>query len=236
MRASDIIRHAAAFAGDTTGRSKMERDFLIDYVGFAIEEIINRMSRHTKDWPFLYTLETLDLSVLGTSGDYEMPADFYKEFDVAALGVTGTKIVLDGVPMDRFLSRERQYIDRPSYTTYWNIPTKRWRMRFYMPGTSAISDVSSFEVSYRRKQPTLQSPSDELIFPDGQGWEQVIIYGAMKHAYRFMQENMSFDPMPEFERLLADQIAAKNAEVPDQQFVAPVSENILFFKRMEGEP
>ena len=105
-----------------------------------------------------------------------------------------------------------------------------------MPGTSAMSNTTSFEIAYRRTQPPIQGPQDDLIFPDGQGWKQVVVYGAMKSAYRFMQENMTFDPTPEFERLLADQIAAKNAESPNTQWAAPLSENQLFFKRMEGEP
>lgn len=233
MRAEEIIRHAAAFAGSTTGRQRLLRDFLVDYVEWGVQEILKRMSSRSKHFPFLYSVGTLDLAVLGDSGDYELPSDFYKEISVWGLGDGDAKYKIDGVPTDSFFNLERERTNRTSYTTYFLESSQRWRIRFKLPSGMT---VTSYEFAYRRGQARIQGPGDILIFPSNRGWEQVVIYAAMKNAYRLMQEDMAFDPAAEFERLLELQIAGENAEAPDEQRAAPLSEAHLWYKRWEGEP
>lgn len=233
MIVRDVKKHVCAMTGDTTGRSRLYVDFATDYINWTTQAIFERLRKEGKSYPFFFGTATIDTTVEGTGGDYLLPLDFRELTDASA--TTSTILVFveyDFVNITDFQRISRASLsDRQVVTVYYDNTTRRWRIQFY--AHSIISPLV-YTIQYKKGPARVVDDADEIpLFPTDEGWDQILVYGVAKHAYRFHQEDFNFDPGPEFEKLLDERIETMNTDTPDESVTIPMSEHDKFYKHLE---
>jgi len=233
MIVADIKRHMCAMTGDTSDRSLLYTNFATDYINWTIQLIFERLRKEGKDYAFFKGETTIDTSTEGTGGDYLLPVDFGEIADASATtstsGIFAEYDFVNNRDFDRIV--RANLFDRSVVSAWFNNTTQRWRVRFQ---TVEGITPSVYTVAYKKRPNKVADDQDPIpLFPADSGWEQVLIYGAAMHAYRFNQEDFTFDPRPEFERLLNERIEVMNSDTPDECVTIPLSEHDKYYKRLE---
>lgn len=162
---------------------------------------------------------TLSDTALGTGGDYSLPADYRSHIKVSGLvPATDTGMIFTGMTARSFEELENSGIsvsDQRAFCTYGAKPSMRIRLYPH-----PFEDDTLVRVEYNRTQPRLVDDNQEFsLFPDNDGWEPILIYGAARHLYRMVQDSMESDPRAMYEELLQKKVEEINDGSPDDQQV-----------------
>jgi hypothetical protein len=220
-----IKRHVCATVGDTASNdSILHEDYLTDYINWAINDIVKEIRHDAKQVDFFFAEATISTDTDGVSGEYPLPRDFGAFLETG--GVRGNfassrEFGVELVPIKDWARNVAMATsDRGMATVIGKSPNQR--IRFYPTPMDAGMTIS---LSYNRKPYKLTDDSDEItIFPDDDGWEEIIVLGAAVKAYRYHGGLPGEGPFSEYQRELSKKIMSLNADAPDDQTPVHIGE------------
>jgi hypothetical protein len=212
----DLKLGMCQFCGDTRGTdSTLYTDVGATYANYAIRDIEQEVRKRCKVPDFFHAEFVIDTAVSGVLGDYALPLDFaavVSKFAGRAVMASGRLGPVDGVPLVDFAKHvsDGQYARSTVWTIHGKAPQR------YIRFTPAPLDSGvTFTLAYQRKQAKLISDNDPItIFPEDDGWEQIIIFRMAGYAIRFHQAVFKGDPDVDYKKALADKIDSLNADMP----------------------
>jgi hypothetical protein len=235
MRVDFIKKHVGGMVGDTTKKSRLYNDFMLQHINWGGMEILDTIAKRGKDAPFTRGVFTIDITTAGTGGDYALPFDFSSVINVSGTNAADALWSFNGLDNKTHDDLSQVALqDQNAYAVFYDTQAKRWRLRLYLISYNGLETVT---VTYKRKFVEVTSDADEItIFPEGEGWDLVLVYAAASLSYGFNQENFAVDPRPRYKELLEDKIEAMNAKTPDDHGgMVPRSEHDKFYGRLALE-